>query len=57
MGSIRRRFTPEYKAEAVQFVIYSGKPIAAVASIRIRMRPGRSDGLTRVKRSALGARG
>ena len=31
MGSTRRRFTPEYKAEAVQFVISSGKPIAEVA--------------------------
>ncbi|HEY8112904.1 MAG TPA: transposase [Actinomycetes bacterium] len=31
MGSTRRKFTPEYKAEAVQFVIASGKPIAEVA--------------------------
>ena len=31
MGSTRRRFTPEYKAEAVQFVISSGRPIAEVA--------------------------
>ena len=31
MGSTRRKFTPEYKAEAVQFVITSGQPIAAVA--------------------------
>ncbi|HEX7743682.1 MAG TPA: transposase, partial [Micromonosporaceae bacterium] len=31
MGSTRRKFTPEYKAEAVQFVISSGKPIAEVA--------------------------
>jgi transposase len=31
VGSTRRRFTPEYKAEAVQFVISSGKPIAEVA--------------------------
>jgi transposase len=31
VGSTRRKFTPEYKAEAVQFVISSGKPIAEVA--------------------------
>lgn len=31
MGNTRRRFTPEYKAEAVQFVISSGKPVAEVA--------------------------
>ena len=31
MGSTRRRFTPEYKAEAVQFVITSGRPIAETA--------------------------
>src|SRR6266567_5904527 len=31
MGSTRRKFTPEYKAEAVQFVISSGQPIAEVA--------------------------
>jgi transposase len=31
MGSTRRRFTPEYKAEAVQFVISSSRPIAEVA--------------------------
>jgi transposase-like protein len=31
MGSTRRKFTPEYKAEAVQFVISSGKPMAEVA--------------------------
>lgn len=31
MGSTRRRFTPEYKAEAVQFVISSGRSIAEVA--------------------------
>jgi transposase-like protein len=30
-GSTRRKFTPEYKAEAVQFVVSSGKPIAEVA--------------------------
>jgi len=29
--STRRRFTPEYKAEAVQFVISSGQPVAEVA--------------------------
>jgi hypothetical protein len=28
VGSTRRKSTPEYKAEAVQFVISSGKPIA-----------------------------
>ena len=31
MGSTRRRFTDEYKAEAVQFVISSGRPVAEVA--------------------------
>ena len=31
LGSTRRKFTPEYRAEAVQFVISSGKPIAEVA--------------------------
>jgi len=31
MGSTRRKFTPEYKAEAVQYVISSGLPIAEVA--------------------------
>jgi transposase len=31
VGSTRRKFTPEYKAEAVQFVLSSGKPIAEVA--------------------------
>ena len=31
MGGTRRKFIPEYKAEAVQFVIFSGKPIAEVA--------------------------
>jgi transposase len=31
MGSTRRTFTPEYKAEAVQFVITSGRPIVEVA--------------------------
>lgn len=31
MGSTRRKFTPEYKAEAVQFVLSSGQPIAEVA--------------------------
>lgn len=29
-GSTRRKLTPEYKAEAVQFVITSGQPIAEV---------------------------
>jgi transposase len=31
VGDTRRKFTPEYKAEAVQYVISSGKPIAEVA--------------------------
>src|SRR6266545_3812771 len=31
MGSTRRKFTPEYKSEAVQFVISSGRPVAEVA--------------------------
>ncbi len=31
MGSTRRRFTDEYKSEAVQFVISSGRPVAEVA--------------------------
>ncbi len=31
MGSTRRKFTPEYKAEAVQYVTSSGQPIAEVA--------------------------
>jgi transposase len=31
MGSTRRTFTPEYKAEAVQFVVSSGQSIAEVA--------------------------
>ena len=31
MGSTRRRFTDEYKAEAVQFVVSSGQPVAEVA--------------------------
>ena len=31
MGSTRRRFTDEYKAEAVQFVISSGVSVAEVA--------------------------
>jgi transposase len=31
MGSTRRKFTPEYKAETVQYVITSGRPIAEVA--------------------------
>ena len=31
MGSTRRKFTSEYKAEAVQFVISSGQPVAEVA--------------------------
>ncbi len=31
MGSTRRKFTPEYKAEAVELVISSGRPIAEIA--------------------------
>lgn len=31
MGSTRRKFTPEYKAEAVKLVIDSGRPIAEIA--------------------------
>lgn len=31
MGSTRRKFTPEYKAEAVQFVISSGQSVSEVA--------------------------
>lgn len=31
MGSIRRKYTPEYKAEAVELVISSGRSIASVA--------------------------
>ncbi|MGH3673476.1 MAG: transposase [Pseudonocardiaceae bacterium] len=31
MGSTRRKFTAEYKAEAVELVISSGRPIAEIA--------------------------
>ncbi len=31
MGSTRRKFTPEYKAEAVELVINSGWPVAEIA--------------------------
>ncbi len=31
MGSTRRRFTEEYKAQAVGFVIDDGRPVAEVA--------------------------
>ena len=31
MGSTRRKFTPEFKAEAVELLINSGKPIAEIA--------------------------
>lgn len=31
MGSTRRRFTDEYKAQAVAFVIYDGRSIAEVS--------------------------
>jgi transposase len=31
MGSTRRKFTPEYRAETVEFVVSSGRPIAEIA--------------------------
>ena len=31
MGLTRRKFTPEYKAEAVELVTNSGRPIAEIA--------------------------
>ena len=31
MGSTRRKFTAEYKSEAVELVISSGRPIAEIA--------------------------
>jgi transposase-like protein len=31
MGSTRRKFTPEFKAEAVELVVNSGKPISEIA--------------------------
>ena len=31
MGATRRKFTPEYKAEAVRLVINSGRPVAEIA--------------------------
>lgn len=31
MGSTRRKFTAEYKAEAVELVINSGRPVAEIA--------------------------
>lgn len=31
MGSVRRKFTEQYKAEAVELVISSGRPTAAIA--------------------------
>jgi transposase len=31
MGSTRRKFTPEFKAEAVELLVNSGKPIAEIA--------------------------
>lgn len=31
MGSTRRKFTADYKAEAVQYAIASGQPVAEVA--------------------------
>lgn len=31
MGSTRRKFTPEYKTEAVELVINSARPVAEIA--------------------------
>ena len=31
MSGVRRRFSPQFKAEAVQMVLETGKPIAGVA--------------------------
>jgi transposase len=31
VGSTRRKFTPEYKAEAVELVINSARPVAEIA--------------------------
>lgn len=31
MGTTRRKYTPEYKAEAVELVINSGRPVAEIA--------------------------
>ena len=31
MGAARKKYTPEYKAEAVELVISSGKPVAEIA--------------------------
>jgi transposase len=31
VGSTRRKYTPEYKAEAVELVVNSGRPIAEIA--------------------------
>ncbi|MFL6052856.1 MAG: transposase [Actinoallomurus sp.] len=31
MGSARRKYSQEYKAEAVELVVHSGRPIAEVA--------------------------
>lgn len=31
MGQQRRKFSPQFKAEAVQFVLESGRPVAQVA--------------------------
>jgi transposase len=31
MGSTRRKFTPEFKAEAVELLINSGKPVAEIS--------------------------
>ncbi len=33
MGSTRRKFTLEFKAEAVEFLINSGKPVAKLLGI------------------------
>lgn len=31
MGAVRKKYTPEYKAEAVELVIGSGRPVAEIA--------------------------
>lgn len=31
MGAARKKYTPEYKAQAVELVIGSGKPVAEIA--------------------------
>jgi hypothetical protein len=56
MGSTRWKFTPEYKAEAVQFVLSFGKPIARQGArvagdvddgaVEVDVRPGKAGQLT-----------